>query len=218
MDILEIYSGIRALIGNPDPNEVTDRELDKHIIPALEWMVAKLKYTIETEEHLPLVADQQEYIIPRDAAWIIWVEWDFNKLTPSTHYRWERQGIIWRNQASGVPTEFAIQGRRIILLPPPSSSAVSTNPWLIMRYINSTPGLDASGTPQLSDLDQQLVLYRAAVRYLRAHPSDENMARIQGYNDEINDLIPAARDRARQWAEDYYPHMWPHSDRFRGAR
>jgi len=206
------------IIGNPDENDVTNRQLDSHIFPALEWMASELKYSIRTEENLILESGVREYPLPDNFAYSIWFEWNTNKLVPSTTYRWERIGTDWRDINASNPAEYAIQGRNIILVPPPSASAISTDSSLAYRYITSSPGMDAGGTPGLGDLDQQLVLYRAAIRYCRSHPTDTNLARVSEYRDELGDLIPAAKRRAENLIEDYYPSIQVHNERFGGAR
>lgn len=112
--------------------------------------------------------------------------------------------------------------RHLILNPKPSASAVSAAPSLQLRYISASPGTDSAGTPQLSDLDQELALYRAAMRYLRAHinkdTAEEYQMKIQQYQLEMNDLLDAAKQRAQNPILDYFPAFSVQTDRFRGAR
>ena len=199
---------------------MSNRELDSHILPALNWVAIQLKYAVVTENNIILTAGIREFPIPKDLGWVVFVEWNTQRLQPSSTYRWDREGTDWRNAAPGNPTEFAlvVGGRNITLFPPPSSAAIAIDPSITIRYISSAPKLESDGTPQLGDLDQELVLYRAAIRYLRAHPNDVNMARVQGYLDEIADILPAAKRRAENPIEDFFPHFHVHSSRMRGAR
>jgi hypothetical protein len=218
MNRAEMYGELRELIGNPDPNDVTNRQLESMIIPALERLAVELKYFVRTDTTFTLVEDQLEYILPDDLLSMILVEWNQIRIQPSSIYQWDREGLDYRRIPSSVPKEYAIRSRTLLLGPPASAAAIATDPNLTIQYIASTPGMDGGGTIGLGNLDQQLVLYWAAVRYCRSHPSDENNARMQGYMQEIAEQLPAARKAAQNRSEDYFPHFHPQTDRFRGAR
>lgn len=184
----------------------------------MEWLAVKLDYSIYTDSHFQMTADVSEYLLPADFGTMIFVEWSSVRLLPSSVFEWQRDGVDYRNLESALPFEYAVRGRSLILKPPPSSAALDTDPFLTIQYIGSAAMLDSGGTPQLSNLDQQLLILRAAVRYCRTHPSEENAFKIQGYNDEIVELLPAARYRAQNAIEEYQPAVQPVVDRFRGAR
>lgn len=214
----EIYAELRELISNPDPNDVSNRQLESYIVPALERLAIELKYSIVTLDTFPLVADQLEYILPNDVMSVIFVEWNEIRIQPSSIYQWDREGLDYRRISSSNPREYAVRSRTMLLGPPASSAAIATDPYLTVQYIASTPGMDAGGTPGLGNLEQQCVLYLAAIRYLRARPSEENLARLQGYQQEFTEQLPALRKFAQNRIEDYFPHWHVHSDRLRGAR
>lgn len=219
MNRLEIYSSLRELIGNPDVNDVTNKQLDAMIVPALEWLAVKLEYAIYTDSSFQLRADVSEYTLPQDFGILVFAEWNSLRLIPASVYEWQRSGTDYRN-ADSVSSlrEFAIRGRKLILFPPPSSTAITTDPFMTIQYIGSAPMMDSSGTPQLSNLDQELLVLRAGVRYCRTHPSDENLVKIREYSLEIDELLPAARKRAQNAIAEYQPTLEIEIDRYRGAR
>lgn len=218
MNRLEIYAALRELIGNPDPNDVSNRQLDAMLVPALEWLAVKLDYAIYTDKTFPLRAEVIEYSLPPDFGSMIYVEWNTNRLLPSSIYEWQRDRVDYANADAGSLSEYAIRGRTLLLYPSPTSAVVSSDPYLTIQYLGSAAMMDSSGTPQLSNLDQELLVLRAAVRYCRTHPSEENAFKIKEYNEEIMELLPAARDRAQNAIEDYEPSIHVDVDRYRGAR
>jgi hypothetical protein len=219
MTEVELYSDLRELIGNPSVNEVSNRQLRKYLTPALEWLADQLKYAVVTDDNaIALTAGQLEYPLPPEVSWIVWVEWDGNKLEPATTQGWERDGLDWRDAASASPTGFAIEGRNLILNPPPASTDVTTDPTLSIRYISSTPGLKPGEQPGLSKLDQQILVLKAASRYLGFHPTPENAQRLGYAEREIAELMRGALARAHNPMEDFAPRFFVKTRRRGGAR
>lgn len=218
MNRLQIYSSLRELIGNPDPNDVTNVQLEAMLVPALEWLAVKLDYAIYTDTSFQIQTNQETYLLPDDFGSMICVEWNASRLIPTSIYEWHRDGVNYLSATPGSLKEYAIRGRNLILYPPPTSAVVTTDPFLIIQYIGSAVMMDTQGTPQLSKLDQELLVLRAAVRYCRTHPSEENAFKIREYNAEIEELLPAARDRAQNSIEDYDPAVQVEVDRWRAAR
>ena len=214
----ELYSELRDLIGNPDPNDVTNKMLESAIVPALERLAVELNYNVQTDVQFPLIAETREYQLSDNFSYIVYIEWNDVRLVPSSIYQWEIEGSRYPSVTSSNPREYAVFGRRLILNPPASAGAVSTDGFLAVQYIASSPVIDGGGVPGLGNLDMQLVLYYAAIRFLRARPSEENLARISGYMEETAVLLPAARKRAQNMLESYSPHFNPTIDRYRGAR
>jgi hypothetical protein len=214
----ELYAEFRELVGNPDPNDFSNRQIESYLVPAMEWLAVQLNYAIRTDSTLVLKADQVEYNLPEEFGSMIFVEWNAVRIQPSSVYQWDREGSDYRTAASANPREYAVLSRTLYLNPPPSSTAITTDPYLTLRYIGSSIPMDGGGAPQLGTLDQQLCLYRAAMRYCRSHPNEENRLRIEGYQAEIDELLPAARKRAQNAIEDYSSHFHPLIDRFGGAR
>jgi len=218
MNRAQLYAELRELIGNPDANDVTNKQLDSMLVPALEWLAVKLDYSIYTDTRFQIIADKGEYLLPQTFGSMIFVEHNSIRLTPSSIFEWQRDGTDYRNSDSGTPREYAIRNRNLVLFPVPATADVTTDPYLTIQYIGSARPLDAGGAPGLSELDCQLLILRAAVRYCRTHPSEENAFKINGYNEEIAELLPAARDRAQNAIEEYEPSLAVEVDRYRGAR
>lgn len=219
MNRLEIYSALRELIGNPDPSDISNRQLDAMLVPALEWLAVKLDYAIYTDSSFEIRAEVREYNLPQDFGLCVYAEWNSVRLIPASIWEWQRSGTDYNNQSSvGTLREFAIRGRKFILSPPPSAAAITTDSFITLQYIGAAPMMDSSGTPQLSNLDQELLVLRAGVRYCRTHPNEENLVKIREYNEEIMELLPAARKRAQNAISEYQPSVEVEQDRYRGAR
>jgi hypothetical protein len=156
-------------------------------------------------------------------AWLIWVEYNHFILKPTSTYAMNLNttnvstGVTpWRSAASGTPTQYAVEGRNLILNPPPSAASIAgsagqagvTN--IRWRWIGSSDdGLEVTGTPELSDMDQQLVRYDAAIGWLSAHPTPENSQRIAAYTAEIQRRLPAAKQRWAAPLTSFYPSFSP---------
>lgn len=200
----QIYFHLRERIGNPDKNQANNRQLLAYVSDALDWMADQLKYQVLTDTtSLLLVAGQQEYLIPDSVAWFVWLEWNTNRITPATTQKWDRDGTDWRNASPSQPLQYAIQGRNLILLPAPDSSTVTTQPYLTFRYIATAAPMSASGPLSLCEMDQFIAVYKAAVLYLTAHPSDTSQELIQGYQAELAERVPRAKRRLGNPIRDY---------------
>lgn len=200
----QLFYQMRARIGNPDKKQVPDRMLADFMTDALDWMADQLKFQVKTDStSLLLVAEQQEYLIPEDVAWFVWLEWDTNRITPATTQKWDRDGTDWRNAAPGQPLQYAIQGRNLVLYPLPDAATVTTQPYLTFRYIAAAAPLTAAGPLGLGELENWIAVYKAAVLWLIAHPSDTAAALIQGYQEELVERVPRAKRRLANPIRDY---------------
>ena len=196
-----IRSKLRRLIMNPSPEEVSDTLLDSCFADALAWLASELRFDIHTDEQIPLTAGQFEVPLPQDLAWLLWIEWNGKVLDPTSTFLVNGTGGSWRQQeANDSLSEYAIQGRKLILLPPPSATAITTDPYLSWRYIASGGEIGESGVPGLSDLDLQIARYQAACNWLTDHITAENLsvfqAKIAAYTEMIARLLPNAKRRA----------------------
>jgi len=210
----ELLSELRERIGNPNVNEVSNPQLERYLASALSWLASELDYVVRTEtQMIQVTAEQQEYPLPGDFMSMIFVEWDGNRVLPTSTYSMDRDGTLWRGATGANLAQYAIQGRKLILQPPPSSGAVTADSLLTLRYIADSPGVQVSGTPDLSDTDQRLALWEAAYQYLIVHPSETNAARAHSCAVQVQRLLPNAKRRATLPIQDFSP-----SFRFRSPR
>lgn len=206
MNEVELYSEFRQLIGNPSVDAVAKRQLQSPLQFALDWLASKLKYNIKTDSKFcTLVAEQQEYLLPGDCAWIDWLEWNDIKLTPMSTDLWDTDKTKWRSEDSGLPREFAVQGRNLILRPNPSATAVSTSNSLTLRYIAAADRMERGEFGQLGKMDQHLIALVAAIRWHRTHPTDTSETTLQELKEERDELLRDAADRALNPITDYNP-------------
>jgi len=208
------------MIGNPEPSQVSNRQLRAHLVPALEWLAQELEFNLVNDDQgLGLVADVNEYTLPNDILWILNVSWNGLPLEAKSLWFWDREGTPWRDvDSQDVLTQYAVHGRQLILIAPPSSTAITTDPALHMRYVAAPPLLDGTGVLGLSDMDQYIAIARAALRYCRTHPSDENNLKVQSYAQEIAEHLPLAKKRVRLMVQTHLPSFLPYSERTGGAR
>lgn len=210
MTTLEMYANLRELIGAPSKEEVSNQRLQANLIPALDWLAQKLRYLIKEDDYgIQLVASQIAYQLPSDLLWIIWVSWNSNRLTPSSQYRWDRDTENFRSAPASTPDEYAVQANQLLLLPPASASAIITAGYLKLRYIAGVSKLEAGGPVELFDSDCWLALWKAAIRYLIVRPSEENQARVQAYQEQINEALPMAIARNAEQSDSYWPGFAP---------
>lgn len=210
---------MRELCGNVNVNEVSDRQLDSYLTASLTWLAAELKFDIVTDESIGLTADVAEYALPQDLLFLIWVEYGdpAQRLEPTSPYFMDREGN-WRITPSSSPTRYAVQGRTLILNPAPSATAIATDSTLSWRYIGSGMKLPATGPQGLTDLDQQLLRYDAAVGWLSSRPTEENDARIKAYSAFIARRLPAAKRQHENPEVTHYPQIAVKTYRFGGSR
>lgn len=214
----EMFARYRRLIGSPNRNDLSDKQCSSDITSALFWLASELKYSVRMEEQgIGLVAGQVEYDLPTDFGWMLWVEWNGLMLTPASLFQWNRDQATWRTTTAANPGDFAIEARKLILMPAASAAAIVTDPFLAFRYV-SAPELTDTATPGLSDLDQHLAVYKAAQEYVAARPSDENNIRYERYTNEVALRLSGARKRAANAIREFWPGIHPHTSRMGSAR
>jgi hypothetical protein len=224
---------MRRRVGNPTQNEVPDREIQETLSSALEWLAGFLKNTQVTDLDIPLVANQMEYTVPRDCLYMSWVQIGSNLLQPTSTWAINSSAVTTQSsQASGswltavpsIPTRYAIEGRELILNPPPSAAFVLTTPFMAWRYIGtgslwteqSEIGMGVGGSPGLSTLDEDLVMYYAAAEWLglrlvnvKPEQLPPIQAQIAELKDQISRRLPEAKRRWEARISDYLPTARP---------
>lgn len=216
----DLLSNFFELVGNPTPTEMSARQIKLHLIPAFAWLATELKHDVRHLDHaILLVAGQQDYLLPDEVAWVMELYWNNMYLTPASLLKWDHEGTSWRGQPnSDVLNDWAVSGRRIFLLFPPSAAAIATDPYIAMRFIAGVPNLTSEGPYNLAESDQYLAVLRAAIRYLRSHPSDTNNIKLANYAEEMKELLPQAIRRARNLIHDFTPSFQVYTERTGGAR
>jgi hypothetical protein len=141
--------------------------------------------------------------------------WNINSGAVTTQT--SQSTLSWLTAIPGTPAKYAIEGRQLILNPPPSATFVATTPILTWRYIGtgslwteqSEIGLGIGGSPGLSALDEDLVMYFAASEWLGMRlvnaPADRlpgMQAQIAELKDQISRRLPEAKRRWEQRIED----------------
>jgi hypothetical protein len=215
-----ILTNLRRLTGNLDPNAISDRDLSEYVESASDWLAIELAnfYSIE-ELMLGLTADESEIALPDDLAWILFIEWNNNRLEGSSHFQSDRSGIGYRQLTSGNPNGFLVIGRKLILVPPPSSASVTADANLTIRYVSMAPAMTTGGIPGLSDADCRLMLARASWEYWGNHMEVEGAAdRMVFAEKQMASLLPAAKARTDRPVLDQGPRWWPQISRQGSAR
>jgi hypothetical protein len=219
MTDFEMLAFTRRLIGSPDVNDVSDRNLQPDLITAMEWLSAELGYLIREENLVTLVAEQVTYPLPSDLLSIIWLSYNNNKIVPASTWAWDRDGTNWRAPTSGTPSTFAIQGRELFLNPTPTAALVTANPVLRLRYIATPTRIERGGPVGLGELDSRIACYQAAALWCMSHPQDPaNAQRKADYEAWVLGELPKAKQRAHNPIEDFYPGFRPRVGRLGAAR
>lgn len=214
------------MIGNVEQNQVPDRELTEFLSRSLSFLADYLKFVIVTDTTVPLVANQMEYPLPKTFLYMQWVEIGGQLLQPTSTWAINSGqrttqstpvGPDWRTAVPSKPLLYAVEGRELILNPPPDSGTAASFPTMVWRYIGtgtewaeqSEIGMGQAGIPSISDADEDLVTYEAAIQWCAAHPSPENKARLDEYRIEVGRRLPAAKRRWENMIRDYAPTWRP---------
>lgn len=224
MDLDDLRSSLRYRIGNPPRDgegAVNDRTLDEFLYRGLEWLAGEFGFSITTSTTgITLVAGTQEYTLPADCAEIIWVEHNTKRLTPKSTFQWDREGNDWRDVTDGTPTEFAVEGRKIIFSPAPDATAVSDDSTPDFRYFATAPALSSSGIDRLGDQEHILAVYWAGWQYSLLHASEDPAFNSRAKANEAA-LMQGVAQAQRRWHEriaDYRPTYGVRTRRQGGAR
>lgn len=219
----EIYGEIRELIGSPGVNDVSNRKIGTFVRAALAWMADELEFRVVTDDlSMALVAEQQEYPLPSDFLTMLWVEHDDKRLEPIGLAAFDRDQHDWRGQPSGTPVQYAIRGRRLVLYPKPDSAAVSADSRVAYSFVGAPRAMSEAGPQDLSDNDNWLLIYRAALDFVTTYPDEKSATRIPGYQQNVSDRLSRAKSRwvgqGAAAAKHHYPSLQPRPGRMGGAR
>lgn len=208
MNLVEMFSRFREHVGNPGVDAVSERQITEYVTDAFYWLADQLQQTYTADQTtLQLVAGQFEYPLPDNVSQVVRVDWNDQPLTPASTYKWDREETPWRHGTAGRPAEFAIEGRRLILYPPPDAGNIATAGYLHYRYLAATSGLDEGGAPGVVHNDQVLAVCYAALLYLRARPTEENLPRQQGLEKTVKEWLAGALRRAHTPSLRYEPQV-----------
>ena len=187
----QVEAYLRIQCGDPDADAVSRRTLMIYFASALEWLAAELDLNVRTVNNLyALTASDYDYPLPQDTYEIIWVEWNEQRLTRQTMLGWNRDGVDYRNAEAGTPADWAVIGNELILYPPPSSDAITTDGYLDMCWISGGVELGPNGVPGFTNLDTWVCIYKAAQQYCDMHPSKENQVRSAANAKEWASRLP----------------------------
>lgn len=216
----QIHARVRRYIGGVDVNTITSEALEEFIEGAMFWLAGVIEEfeVVETDQAIALAASQRDYPLPLDCSEMILVQWNETRLRASSTNEWDRNGTQWRTSEAATPSEYAIQGRRLWLNPPPSADAITTDGTLTLRYIACPGEMGVSGPVQLPPLAHDLLCYEAAYRWLGTHPGEENLARMEFCKGQIARLLPQARRQSQGPSQEHAPRFWPGTYRRGSAR
>lgn len=236
MTVANLTGRLRRRIGNPTLNEASDREMLERLSTSLSWLSAYLKWTYVTDLDMPLTAGQPAYALPRGCLYLSFVQLGPNILTPTSTWAINSGAVTtatsgpsgsWLTALPGLPNRYAVEGRELLLNPPPDAGTVLTYPAMTWRYVavgtewtqQSEIGFGAQGMPSLSEVDEDLLMYDAAIGWCVDHPSPDNQQRLQGFQAEIQRRLPEAKRRWENAISDYLPTARPDtSGRLQAAR
>lgn len=215
----ELLGRIRERIGKPTQNEVSDRRLMDYLHSRLEWLAGLLEYSVKTDStSIAAVASQYEYALPADFGEMIWVRYGGEFLTPATVPQWVRDGTDWIDAAAALPTEYAIQARKLLVTPPPSSTNVTSYPKFTISYVASPVPVEENDLPLFGESDQMLLVFAVAHEWCSANPTEENLVRAQAYQQYIDLQLAEARRRRFFASEEFAPQIHVFTRRRGAAR
>lgn len=167
MTDLEALAQLRVRIGDPSKNEVSNETLRMFFTSALQRLAHELKWNVPPATTITVAAQDYAVPLPDDLMWLLWVEANNLRLQPDSANRLILDSFSWRDQQPGTPSRYVIQGRTLILIPPPASDTEFT-----FSYIANSDGLQPGGITALPDADFQCAIYDAAIEFLSMFPGD----------------------------------------------
>lgn len=216
----EAYAEIRDLLGGVDERTVSNRILRPHLAAALEWVAQQLGTAVE-EDSMSFQAEtgRQEYPLLSHVNQIKWVQHNGVMLDPTTTDQWLGDSYNWKQANAGYPSEFAVEGRKLIFNCPFSADAVATDSQIIFKYSRSSRGMRPASMPDIPDSDARMACTYAAFRWCVANPQLEgNAARAAGFQTLVQADIGAAKSRNAQTIENQQPSQRVHTGRAYAAR
>lgn len=186
------------------------------------FLASYLKFAIIMDQNIPVVATQMRYRIPSTFLYMQWVSLGGNLLQPTSTWAINSgarttqstpTGPNWLTAVPGLPTLYALEDREVILNPPPDAGTAASFPTMTWRYVAGATtwteqteiGIGNQGLPFVSDVDEDLIIWDAAVAWVSCHPSDENDRRRVAFKDEIARRLPEAKRRWEALIRDYLP-------------
>lgn len=173
MTDLEAIAEFRLCVGDLSPNVLSPETIRRFYVRALERLASELQWNIPPATTITVAADVYQVPLPDDLLWLLWVEANGLRLTPSEVNRWIRDSQNWQTTPSGTPSLFAVQARQLLFNPPPGSETQFT-----FSYIANSPGLQSAGVTGLPDQDFRVAIRDAAMEWL-AMNSGENDAEMK---------------------------------------
>lgn len=154
-----------------------------------------------TTGSVTIVAGTQEYALPSDYLEDVFVEHGGRELAKRDIDDWRRDGIRWREEAQGIPEEYAIYGNKIVFRPTPNAAAVAADSTPDIRYVAKPTAFSSTEFDQLSSQHHRLVVYYAAYLFNASYP-DSALAhhRMKSFLDIFNagaELVAAEYGRRR---------------------
>ena len=215
----DMYARLRKLIGQPSVDQRNERDLLEQLRMAVSWIAAELEFSVVTADLLTITASDYDYDLPDDLGQLLWVEYGTANLEPGNISRWTRDAQNWRGATASSPTQYAIQGRQLLIYPKPSSGAVTTDSVLTISYISHSPRISASGVPYLTEADLQVALHRAAWSWCGFNPgaNEVEMAQRAAMKAMNAELLDQTLKQALRRSDDPVKN-YPHKVRMRGIR
>lgn len=205
----ELLADVRERAGDPSIDEVPDRKLLVYLRSAARWLAGELELRVHTDSQwLQPTASVYEYPLPADVTELLWVRYGGKYLNPVMVSSWTRDGIDYTAATAGTPIDYAVEGRTLLLYPPPSSTIISSYPWLVASFLRVDG--DANATESwLPAGGQDLLTMKAAQEYLESSAWGETgplaMAKAARLGNEIGLRLPNVRRaglRAARGAEE----------------
>lgn len=180
-DLGALRQQFRILIGETLSLVPDDDWIDQNIQDGATATNQKLRYAYDDLE-ITLVAGTAEYELPNAFKSVLWNSWQNKPLQEAEQDFLRRRAYWWRSQPEGVPEQYAIWKKKIIVIPTPNAAAVASDDTLLIRANTSPPPFRLNGLAMLSDEWWTLPLYYAAVQWFSS-PMGKNASYAKAFYD-----------------------------------
>jgi len=185
----------RDLTNEQDTNIVTAAQVDQQISLGQEALNDLIGYFIKDDTStIALVNGTQEYTLPADCLEVLHATWNNTFLKEETLDEARRNYTNWLSASASATLEsYVLYGRKLLLIPKPNATAVSSDGFVDLRYVATPTAYATTAFDGLASQHHAIPIYYAASLWLDAHGFDGAMVRSQRLMEKFLQRAEGAR-------------------------
>lgn len=170
MDRTSMNALFREYTNERNTTRLSDTRIDFYMQSGLEAFNRRVGYKVKDDNTTVVFATGTgEYTLPADLDEIVFVELPNGTILQKSDVdEWRRRGIDWRDAQASTPTEWAVQGRKIIFSPKPDVNLNTLKP--VLRYVAAPLEYTTNGPDSIGTQDHRIVVFYAVAEFSEAYP------------------------------------------------